>query len=135
MPEYQLTEYDHESIALKVALQLTENQKLLEKQAANRTSSKSTSSGKRPRTVGRTITDLHAAVTSFAAFVTFVSGVTIALYVFKTDVSRIERVQHYQIEQSAWHGKVLMHLAEQKQGPVPGRSIKLQDMEKELIRK
>jgi len=51
----------------------------------------------------------------------------------KDKVSRIEDVQSYQLEQSAWEGDVLEHLGSKKKGKAPARPPELKTKELELI--
>ena len=53
----------------------------------------------------------------------------------KDKVERIEDVQGYQLEQSAWEGDVLEHLGSKARGKAPSRPPELKEKERELIGK
>jgi hypothetical protein len=53
----------------------------------------------------------------------------------REDVETIERVQDYQIEQSAWQGDVLQHVAERKRTAPPPKPASLKEKERELLRR
>jgi hypothetical protein len=51
------------------------------------------------------------------------------------DVDSVKRVQDYQIEQAAWQGDVLQHVAEKKRTKPPPKPDSLKRKERELLRK
>lgn len=51
----------------------------------------------------------------------------------KSDIGKVKDVQSYQIEQSAWQGDVLQHVAERKKTPPPPKPASLRAKERELI--
>ena len=53
----------------------------------------------------------------------------------RKDVQRIEDVQGYLIEQSAWQGDILEHIAGGNRGRVPKKPETLKAKERELLRK
>jgi hypothetical protein len=53
----------------------------------------------------------------------------------REDVETVKSVQDYQIEQSAWQGDVLQHVAEKKRTKPPPKPESLKKKERELLRK
>lgn len=51
----------------------------------------------------------------------------------KKDIGRMKQVQDYQLEQSAWQGDVLEHMANKKKGKPPGKPSSLNEKERELL--
>ncbi len=52
----------------------------------------------------------------------------------KEDLDRVEQVQEYSLEQSAWQGDVLLHVAERKRTKPPAKPESLKKKERELLR-
>jgi hypothetical protein len=53
----------------------------------------------------------------------------------RKDLDRVEEVQDYSIEQSAWQGDVLQHVAERKRTKPPPKPESLKAKERKLLRK
>lgn len=53
----------------------------------------------------------------------------------KEDVETVKEVQDYQIEQAAWQGDVLEHVAAKKRGPAPQKPESLKVKERKLLSK
>ena len=52
----------------------------------------------------------------------------------KEDLDRVEKVQDYSLEQSAWQGDVLIHVAERKRTKPPAKPESLKRKERELMK-
>lgn len=52
----------------------------------------------------------------------------------KRDVRRVKQVQDLQLDQAAWQGDVLDHLANKRRGPAPRKPDRVREKERELIR-
>ena len=80
-------------------------------------------------------TAIEAKVAPVRAEAAKVNAVATDVENIREDVETIERVQDYQIEQSAWQADVLQHVAERKRTAPPPKPPSLKKKERELLRR